>query len=121
MKPLFRRALLPILALGFLGAAGAQSSLPDPPTHLKAKKNKDGTIALTWAPSHTSTIAGYNIYLHSGEHYHRVNGPPVQGTSYVIQQKLTGTLDLVVRAMASTDPPFESLNSNEVRVRMGKK
>ena len=121
MKPIFRRVLPLILTLGFLGAAGAQSSLPDAPTHLKAKKNKDGTIALIWAPSSTSTIAGYNIYLYSGDHYHRVNGQPVQGTRYVIQQKMTGTLDLVVRAMASTTPPFESLNSNQVRVRMGKK
>jgi hypothetical protein len=86
---------------------------------LKAKKNKDGTITLTWKASTTPSIAGYNIYLYSGDRYHRVNGKTLQETKYLLQQTMTGTLYFVVRAMASTDPPFESLNSNQVKVHAG--
>lgn len=43
-----------------------QALIPDPPSGLQVMANQDDTITLTWDPSPTEGVTGYNIYSDNG-------------------------------------------------------
>ena len=103
--------------------ATPRGAAPAPPVILFATP-QDTAVELTWeAPSADENglplndLSGYNIYftLTPGGPYTLANATPITGQSYTVTNlENLQTYYFVVRALDSSVPPVESINSNEV-------
>jgi hypothetical protein len=88
------------------GVAGSTSSQGSSTAH---------TVALSWNPSTSSNIAGYNVYRSTtaGGSYARINSSPTNATKYADGSVAAGeTYYYVVTAVSSNGT--ESLHSNQI-------
>ncbi len=70
-------------------------------------------VILSWTPSTTPGVAGYNVYRVSGGQYAKLNPSPIDGATYIDATVQAGqTYNYVARAVAS-DGATESANSNQ--------
>jgi hypothetical protein len=89
--------------------------LPQPPTNVTVSGVTTGQVALTWTPSLSTTIAGYNVYrgTTSGGPYTKINSAIVTTSGFTDITAVSGTTYYYV--VTSVDSgSLESVFSNEV-------
>lgn len=87
---------------------------PEAPVSLTGTPRPAGMVSLVWAASTTTTnLAGYDVYRKAGAGaYAKLNGLPLQGTTYDDTATVDGTAyTYVVRATSSGSPSFTSADS----------
>jgi fibronectin type 3 domain-containing protein len=88
--------------------------LPQPPTNPATTNVTTSQVGLTWTPSASTGVVGYNVYrgTTSGGPYAKINNAIVAAPAFTDMTVVHGTTYFYV--VTAVDSNLESVNSNEV-------
>jgi large repetitive protein len=84
---------------------------PEAPTAVAAAAIAAGRVTLSWTPSTTLSVVGYDVFRSTGGAYTKLNGAPVVGTAYTDAATVDGTTYTYRLQAVTASPALASLDS----------